>query len=172
MKSNYIRRIAVGFLIFMLSFTSMLDNVSAEFKTYTLDDDGSSITITEGQQFNVTVPFGSYRLWALADYDYDTEYYDSSVLKVVDGGFWAFSSDWDWAYLHNVTFEGIKGGNYTILYERYNSYNLIDGNFTLNVTVIGSEPNILPIIIVVAIVGVVPAIIMLKWMKRGEKHEK
>ncbi len=158
-------------IICVMLMTSMIfQNVSAQIETYTLDDDGSNITITEGQQFNVSVPFGSYRLWALADYDYDTGNYDSSVLKVVDSDNYFLSEG---LYRFNVTFEGIKGGNDTINYNRYNYHNLIIGNFTLNVTVIGSEPvNFLPIIIVVAIVGVVPAIILLKWMKRGERNEK
>jgi len=154
----------------MLMFTMLFQNVAAEFKTYTLDDDGSNITITKGQQFNVTVPFGSYRLWALADYDDDTGDYDSSVLKVVDSDYYSLS---EWSNRFNVTFEGIKSGNYTIKYDRYNSHNLIDSNFTLNITVIDSEPvNFLPIIIVVVIVGVVSGIIMFKWMKTEKKHEK
>ena len=147
----------------------IFQNVSAEFKTYTLDDDGSNITITEGQQFNVTVPFAYSMFWTLAGYDYDSGEYDSSVLKVVDSDYYFLSEG---AYYFNVTFEGIKGGNDTINYDRYKLDNSIDGNFTLNITVIDSEPNILPIIIVVAIVGVVSGIIMFKWMKRGEKNEK
>ena len=154
----------------MLFSTSMLNNVSAELKTYTMDDDGSNITITVGQQFNVSVPIDYSGIWVLVNYDSTPPGgYNSSVLEVVDGESWEVNP---WYHLVNITFEGISAGSEQVIFNHHNLDNLIDDSFTLNITVNPSNSISLPLIITVfAIIIVVPSVIIIKWMKGEEKNE-
>ncbi len=156
----------------MLFSTSILNNVAAQIQTYTPNDDGSNITITVGQRFNVSVHWSSMWRWILADYDIESGVYDSSVLEVVDSGYWKPDDMWA-AISFNLTFEGIKAGNDTIIYNLHMSSDYsIEDSFTLNVTINASNSISLPLIITVfAIIIVVPSALIIKWMKGEEKNE-
>ena len=160
----------------MLMVSMIFQNVAAEIPTYTLDDNGSNITIATGQQFNVSVQMANLEEWQLVGFEYLGESsYDSSVLEIVDGNMWLLSENPGTHLILNLTFEGISAGSDVITYNHHRYWEYpdqpIDGNFTLNVTVVGSKPiNILPILIVVTIIGVVPAIIMFKWMKKENNN--
>ena len=177
MKSNYIKR-TVGFLLFMLSFTSILNNVSAQIETYTLDDDGSNITITEGQQFNVSVTIANLEEWQLVGFDFGEPGYESNVLEIVNGNVWLFDDNPGTPIMLNLTFEGISAGRDVITYNHHQYWEYPDqpivGNFTLNFTVIESDQSVnLPLmLILVIIIAVVPSAIIVKWMKGERKDEK
>lgn len=175
MPINWKRKILSTFCVMLMVFM-IFQTAAAEIETYTIDDDGSSITIVTGQRFNVSLQMVYIGEWQLVGYDLLGESgYDSSVLEIIEGRIWTFpenpgTND----VIFNLTFEGIKAGNDIITYNYHNWNNSIYDTFTLNVTVIESDQstNILSIIIAVVIIGVIPGIILFKWMKRGEKHEK
>ncbi|MBA3044957.1 MAG: hypothetical protein KKH41_03380 [Candidatus Thermoplasmatota archaeon] len=162
-------------IICLLIFTSIFHNASAVDRIYTIDDDGADITICVGQKFNVSVHWSSVKLWLLEGYDLNGDGgYDSSVLEVVDGGFWQPVGEW-YGPTFNLTFEGINAGNETIIYNyRWLSNNSIEDSFTLNVTVVESNQSVnLPLmLIVIIIIAVVPSAILIKRMKGGKNDDK
>lgn len=154
----------------MLFSTSILNNVAAEINTYTVDDDGSSISIYSDQEFNVSLLMGGSYIW-------DVGSYDSSNLEIVDEGLWLINPNPGSYYYFNWTFKGRSAGTTLLTFNHMISWegeDSIDNTTTLNVTVIKSDQpiNTPLIIIIVAIIGVVPGIIIYKWMKGERKHEK
>ncbi len=160
-------KITAFLLVFSLLAIPFSNNVFAEFKTYTQDDDGTNIIITEGEMFNVSVYWTYPFEWKLSDFDVDSDEYNSSVLKLFDLNFWEIHP---WYHLLNMTFEGISVGSHEIVYHHYNQDRVVDDSFTLNVTVNPSN-SVSPalIIIVLAIIIVVPSVVIIRWMKKDEK---
>ena len=168
-----VKRIIFSTFFAMLMVSMIFQNVAAEIPTYTVDDDGSNLVIAVGQRFNVSVYWSSVMRWLLDGYDlFGDGDYDSTVLEIVDGGFWQ-PVDEVWPTF-NLTFEGISAGNETIIYNYcWLSNNSIEDFFTLNVTVIESDQSLNPMlmVIVVIIIAVVPSVIIIKWMKGGKNNE-
>jgi hypothetical protein len=166
----------ISFMVCMIFILSIFQNVSAVDRIYTIDDDGADITIRVGQKFNVSVHWSSVKLWLLEGYDLlgDGEY-NSSVLEVVDGGFWQPEDEEWYGPTFNLTFEGINAGNETIIYNcRWLWNNSIEDSFTLNVTVVESDQSVnLPLmLIVIIIIAVVPSAILIRRMKGGKNDDK
>ena len=169
-KSNSIKRMIVTIIILIVFSTSMLNNVAAELKVYTIDDNGSDITINSGQVFNVSLKMGGMYYW-------DVGSYDSSNLEFVDKDLWLINPNPGSHYYYNWTFIGRSAGTTLLTFHHFaweeGEYS-IDDTFTLNMSVINTnQPLNLPLIITVfTIIIVVPSVIILKWMKGEEKNEK
>jgi len=162
-KTGRFLAIVICFLLLLLGF----HNVSAAQiqRVYTIDDTGSSVNITGGEKFNIS-------LWGRGMYYWDIASYNSDIIELDDSGLWSPSSLPGSIVLMNWTFKGNNTGNTTLLFvdEVLGGGNeTIINSMTLNITVNSSEPvNYLVIILVVAVITIVPTIIIVKWMKSGD----
>ena len=161
----------------MLMVSMIFQNAAAEIETYTVDDDGSDIIVSKGQEFNISFEAANYGEWWLEGLDLLNWSYDSSVIEPVTWNISFFSENPGSHFFWNWTFKAIGVGTEVITFNHYRYWDYpdqpIDGNFTLNVTVVGQgSVNIALIIMVVVFIGVVPAIIIVYRMKGEEKHEK
>ena len=86
-----LRRMTLSAFIAMLMVSMIFQNVAAEIQTYTVDDDGSDIIVSKGQEFNISFEAADYGEWQLVDLDLKSGYYDSSVIEVVHFHVWFFS---------------------------------------------------------------------------------
>jgi len=164
-----LRRKTFSAICVMLMVSMIFQTVATQIEVYTEDDNGLDISIMSGQEFNVSLEMGGMYIWEISTYD-------SSVLIIIEDGYWSFSPNPGSSYYHNWTFEG-KGVGITELTFHHKVLgggdNTIDDTFTLNVIVIKSDQPLNPLLMlgVVIIIAVVPSLILIKWMKGERKDE-